>query len=507
MQTPRRVFRAWIARGCLGPGLYGQPGLANATAARPSAGRAWRAWLCISLTYGCFSSSSVATGRGRWTLVATRPNVFTLRLNGAAERLDSDIVLSSDSAPVGAFGQAEFGQPITPGKAKRVRVIAQLRPGQIRVSAALWVRADRKDRPIVTEYAAIPVRGTSDWQQQETELVVPDSATAIVYGVLLQGPGSVSLRGLTPILSEIPSADAPVSLDARSEVDSALALAKTYDLWRDTISWPAVEARVRGAAAGAQNVADVYPALRLLARSLGDGHSSFYTPGDMRAFRSAANTPLIDVHLEERDIGYVYLSGYLAENIDSARAYVEQMHAAIDRLMPAVRCGWLIDLRGNNGGVPEPMLVAVEPFVSRDSLQTGERAGIAAWFGQRVPMIRPALEQTYAGLLLGAQTGSAGERTALFLKRRAHTRAFGSRTAGATTRRSMFMLSDGAAIAITTAPMRQATTRETAGSIVPDEIVSSNGMPGDPVLRAAARWLRRSVCAGSATDRQQPNDR
>lgn len=455
-----------------------------------------------ALTCACLGCHSAATAHGRWVLFATRPNTFTLRLNGPAERLASDIVLSSDSAPVWAFGKAEFSQPITPGKAKRVRVGADVRPQRIRASAALWVRADRKGRPILTEYAAIPVRGSSDWQQQETGLVIPDSATAVAYGVLLQGPGTVSLRRLTPVLSDIPSADAPLSLDAKREVDSALALAKTYALWRDTISWSTVEASVRRAAAGAQNAADVHPALRFLARSLGDGHSSFYTPRDMKAFRSAANTPLIDIHLEERDIGYIYLSGYLAENIDSARAYVERMHADIDRVTPAVACGWVVDLRGNTGGVPEPMLVAVEPFVSRDSVQTEERAGIAAWFGQRSPMTRRALEQAYVALLVGLQTGSAGERVALLLRRRAHTRTFGSTTARATSRRSMYRLPDGASLAIATAPMRQGASRGLE-PIVPDETVPSDGTSGDPVLRAAARWLRRSICTGQPTDRSR----
>lgn len=341
---------------------------------------------CVSSCFplACLATSSVATPPGQWALVATRSNTFTLQINGPATSVRSVVRLHSDDAPAGIFGQAQYVQPLVEGHERRVRVVADIRPESIRVSATLWVRADRNGRPIVSEYAAIPVRGSSDWQQ----------------------------------------------------------------------------------------------------------HSSFYTLGDMRAFRSTANTPVVDVHLEEGDIGYVYLSGYLAENIDSARAYDDRMHAAIDRIAPSARCGWVIDLRGNSGGVPEPMMVAVEPFVSPDSLRTDERAAFDAWFGPRARMDRPALERTHVALLLGSQTGSAGERTTLFLQRRAHTRTFGSPTAGATTRREMFMLPDGAAFAITTEPMRPGTTREAAGRIVPDEIVPSGGPAGDQVLRASTRWLR-----------------
>ena len=445
----------------------------------------------------CVESLIVSTPPGRWALVDTKSDAFDLQVNGPATSSRSEILLSSDEAAVGVFGQAQFVEPIVEGRARRVRVTADVRPERIRASAALWVRADRNGRPIVTEYAAIPVRGSSDWQQRETGLVIPDSATAITYGVVLQGPGTVALRHLSVALSDIPSADAPLSPEAAREVDSALALAKTYALWRDTITWPSLEMRVRRAAAGAQDVADVHPALRLLARLLGDRHSSFFTPDDMRAFRSTANTPVVDVHLDEGEIGYVYLSGYLAGNIDSARAYDDRMHAAIDRIAPSARCGWVIDLRGNNGGAPEPMMVAVEAFVAPDSVRTDERAGIEAWFGPRARTTRPALERTPVALLIGPQTGSAGEHTTFFLQRRARARTFGSPTAGATTRLDLFMLPDGAAINIATAAMQPGTSREAAGRIVPDEVVPSGGPAGDQVLRAAARWLRRQCSTPS----------
>lgn len=455
------------------------------------------ATLCTAMACARVGPHGVGSAHDRWILVATRPNMYTLRLDGPAEHVASGVALSSKNASVGVFGQAEYSQLIAPGKARRVRVSAEVKPESIRGSASLWVRADRKGARSLSEYASIPARGSSDWQRQETGLVVPDSATAVTYGVVMNGPGTVLMRSLTVTLSDIPSAEAPLSRDAKRELDSALALAKAYALWRDTLSWPVIEVRVRQAANGARDVGDVYPALRLLTRSLGDAHSSFYTANDWKMFRSAANTPMIDVHLEERDIGYVYLSGYLAENFDSARAYTERMHAAIDRVAPAAECGWLIDLRGNNGGVPEPMLVALEPFISRDSLRSGDLAGIAAWFGKRSPIVRPALERAYVALLIGSQTGSAGERVTMMLRRRAHTRTFGSATAGATTRRAMYKLPDGAVIAIATAPMRDGAPRGRE-VIIPDETVMGGTGPGDPVLRAAARWVRANVCGGQA---------
>jgi C-terminal processing protease CtpA/Prc len=302
------------------------------------------------------------------------------------------------------------------------------------------------------------------------------------------------IRDLKIEIATIPPASTPLTPSARLELDSAIHLAKIFAQWRDTISWSELERRVRRTAAGAKTTKEVHPAIRLLAHSLGDDHSSFYSPTDVKAFRSSENVPVIDVRVLSRGVGYIYVSGYLAEDPEVGREYVRKTYDAISRSLSSVRCGWVLDLRGNGGGVPEPMLASLAPFIPPESLQTDEQAGLEAWFpGMVVP--RPLkLNDAFAAVLTGPQTGSAGERVLLALRRRHHSRTFGGPTAGLATRRAMFWLPDSAMLAITTGPMESRRPMAGPGPIVPDELISTDASGHDAVLAAATTWLSTHAC-------------
>ena len=429
----------------------------------------------------------------RWHLRETRPGTYHMTVIGGRNDLRSTVALRADSAPANVYGQAEFGVPIRTTAAQRISIAADIRPQNVRGRAVVWLRADRNEKRLLTEYAQVPASGTSDWQHQETGLVVPDDATSIVYGVLLQGSGEVSIRGFTAEPTSVPPADIPLSDSARAELDSALRFARHTALWRDTVSWPAVEARVRRAAAGARETRDVYPAIRLLVAALGDYHSSFYTPMDMTTFRSGANLPLIDVHPLAGGVGYVNSPGYVAEQHDSTVAYVRRTYTALRGTAAAAQCGWVVDLRGNTGGAPEPMVAALEPFFG-----PGAQSELVRAMVRRVGVVAPAdlrtLTRVPTAVLFGPQTGSAGERLALAFRSRPHSRSFGQPTAGAATSRRMVRLPDGAALAITSALMDTTRARENSQSIAPDVVVTDRVGQGDQALKAASEWVAATGC-------------
>jgi len=377
---------------------------------------------------------------------------------------------------------------------QRISIAADIRPRSIRERAAIWLRADRNGEPLLTEYAQIPARGTSEWQRQETGFVVPDGASSIAYGVLLQGPGEVSIRRFTFEATQLPPPDARLSASARGELDSALHVARANALWRDTVNWAILEARVRRAAAGAREPRDVYPAIRLLAAALGDKHSSFYTPQDMTTFRGGANIPTVDVRAMPSGVGYVNSPGYLAEHHDSTAAYVRRTYAALRNAAPASTCGWVVDVRGNGGGTPEPMFAALEPFFGPDAPPNLMRA-IVRQVGVGAPRDLPALVRAPVAVLLGPQTGSAGERVALAFRQRPRTHSFGQPTAGVATARRMVLLPDGAALAIATSLMDGTRARERSLSITPDVVVADRVGQEDGALKAATEWVAATGCA------------
>jgi peptidase S41-like protein len=429
----------------------------------------------------------------RWHLRETQPGTYHMTVIGASNSLGSTVAIRAESAPASAYGQAEFGVPIRSPGAQRISVTADLHPQSVRERATLWIRADRNGQPLIVEYAQIPTRGTSDWQHQETGFVVPDDASSIAYGVLLQGSGEVTIRHLTIEPTLLPAPGTPMSASARLVLDSALHVARTYALWRDTVTWSAVEARVRRAAAGAREPRDVYPAIRLLAASLGDHHSSFYTPQDMITFRSGANTPTIDIRRLAGGVGYVNSPGYLAEQHDSAAAYVRRTYTALSTAAPSSPCGWIVDLRSNAGGTPEPMFAALEPFFGPDAPPNIMRAAIRL-VGVAAPGDLAPLMGAPVAVLFGPQTGSAGERVALAFRQRPRTRSFGRPTAGVATARQFVLLPDGAALAIASSVMDTTRARENSSSITPDVVVAGQD-GGDEPLRAASEWIAATGCA------------
>jgi len=439
------------------------------------------------------SSSGFDIADGQWHLRETRPGTYHMTVTGDRASIGSMVSLRGDSSSARSYGQVEYSVPIPSTTPQRISLSADIRPHNVRDRATIWIRADRAGKPLVTEYAQVPARGTSDWQHQETGFVVPESASAIAYGVLLEGPGEVVTRRFSVESIALPSSATPPSSAAEADLDSALQLARTYALWRDTVNWTRLEARVRRAAAGARETRDVYPAIRLLAASLGDHHSSFYTPADLRVFRSGFNTPAVDVHVLRGNIGYVNSPGYLSEQRDSTAQYVRETYAAVRRVAPASNCGWVIDLRGNSGGTPEPMFAALAPFFDSDNPPQVMPA-ILRQFGARVPRDLSALSNTNIAVLIGSQTGSAGERLASALRQRPRSRLFGQSTAGVATIRRFDMLPDGAALAIATSAMDRTRSRDSTLSMAPDVVTTERNRAGDVTLKAAADWLVSAGC-------------
>jgi len=77
---------------------------------------------------------------------------------------------------------------------KRVRLSAFVKSEGVQKWAGLWMRVD-KDQQILAfdNMQSRPIKGTTNWQQYDVVLDVPQSATGIFLGILLEGQGTVWL--------------------------------------------------------------------------------------------------------------------------------------------------------------------------------------------------------------------------------------------------------------------------------------------------------------------------
>ena len=182
-------------------------------------------------------------------------------------------------------------------------------------------------------------------------------------------------------------------------------------------------------------------------------------------------------------------------------------------------CGWIVDLRRNEGGKTAAILSGIAPLI-------GEQRLLGTWNG-----INDIIWTTYEGgsfsvpgtndvnvrlvdnpyslrqarppiaVLTSELTASAGEFTAIALLKRsgANTRVFGEHTRGLTTLLNGFWLYDDAYLSIATSVITDRTGTTYLTGIEPDEKVSTDfsvfATDDDPVLEAATNWLSdQSTC-------------
>jgi len=271
--------------------------------------------------------------------------------------------------------------------------------------------------------------------------------------------------------------------------------------WR-RVGWPAVRAEAFRRAAGAANFSDTYDAISYAIGQLGDRHSALETPGDSRA----EVTDPIPHGLPE----VVPLAGRMARlrlpqiagptTTPEFRRYVEAAEKAV-RSQPDA-CGWMVDLRDNNGGNMRAMLSAVGPILGEgDAIRIRNGRGVTQRFAYKDGEIRfdgklaPGRKNTVplrsplppVAVITDHVTASSAEFLLLAFRGRADSRSFGEKTAGVPTANDQFRLPDGAIIRLTIAVGEDRDGKLYEGPITPDEEVA----PVD-TLGAAGRWLRET---------------
>jgi hypothetical protein len=414
----------------------------------------------------------------------------------------------------GAWVSVSYGVPADTFRGRLVRASAELRGRDIRGGAALWVRVDgATGMPLALAGTDDGVWGTPDWTARTTAIVpVPVGAQRVVYGLRLVDGAAAEVRALRLAALPAPPPGAPLAVEARAVLDSALAFARRHALWRDTVTWAAVEPEVRAFAAGAQTPTDVYPAIRYLLSRLGDGHSSLQTARAVADLRAAgADNTAPEVRTLPGGVGSVAVPGYYGLDPGPMRAYATRLYEALAGAAPGARCGWVVDLRANDGGIVTPMLAGLKPFLGAGPVGSVWRPGDTAapdtlrWIaGRRVDVEPPPglerLEQAFVAVLTGPRTGSAGEIVAVAFRGRPRTRSFGAPTQGFSTWNERHSLPDGAALSLTTGVYVDRTGTRYGGAVVPDEPVpappTGTGGEADPTLDAATRWLRQASGCG-----------
>lgn len=327
-------------------------------------------------------------------------------------------------------------------------------------------------------------------------------------------------------------------------LDTAMDLIRNNALYSSRVDWDHVRTEAHRRSQDAATSAATYPAIRYVLSELDDHHSFLQLDDAHRAAERAAlagkqergqarSKPERTISTAyqgrkpefeklpaagDRVLAYMVMPGTTPGRRDDAFSTDYQDH--LRTLRAASPCGWIVDLRGNDGGNVWPMIAGLGPLLGNGMVagSVDNRGGLSAYIyrdGQAVyrdadgketvagkvdapmPVIEP---MPPIAVLIDSLTASSGEIMAIALQgRAAPTRYFGERTYGASTVTEGHLLPDGANLVIA---MGVDTNRH--GHRYPDGIKPDVAIPdakerpplsGDPAVQAASDWLSaRTAC-------------
>ena len=339
------------------------------------------------------------------------------------------------------------------------------------------------------------------------------------------------------------------TLTPRGYVAIALDSMQHYSVNAARIDWSAFRARYLERAAAVGTLRQTYPIIDAALAEL-DPHSSISPPDRLPGSSDApADRPDQRVRgcMVTPRLAYLWIPGFIGRNqtgrVDTTHTIMRQLDA--NRL-----CGWIVDVRHNNGGFFFALMASVAPLYATDNgtvlglrYNDGDEryfwqyeAGGSAIFATRLAdgrlagaryenVFRPSRPGLPVAVLIGRSavripdgrtaqsiTASAGESITLAFRGGPPSRTFGLPTIGVASGRYPFFMPDTARIDITDSYMF-ARDGFTPGDdpIRPDQEIpngiarSITGDATDPTVAAAISWLQsRPECASGGTFNRLP---
>lgn len=290
----------------------------------------------------------------------------------------------------------------------------------------------------------------------------------------------------------LPTVTASTSLNqAQQYLLAALNIIQNNALNNSKLDWVQVRADAFAATKDAKTPADTYDTIRDVLKQLNDHHSFFVTPEDAKQMNNSTTEdyPAPKGKILEDRVGYVAIFQFNGQAEDEVNKYADEIQSFIMEQAKQPACGWIVDLSEDLGGNMYPMIAGLGALVGEGDLGSFKDAkgqitkwsyhDGKSWDGNTAlakvshPEFLLNPEKTPVAVLIGANTASSGEATALSFRGRPNTRFFGQASYGLTTGNEGFELNDGAIIILTTVVELDRTGKEYGGSISPDFFTSN----------------------------------
>jgi carboxyl-terminal processing protease len=366
---------------------------------------------------------------------------------------------------------------------------------------------DSSDNLLATRdmgYASLNwIKGTKDWNEYEIKVVCPPGASKIKIGAILYGTGKAWFDDFK--VSIVSGKERKPSKLADKYISAAIDTISLHSLMKDSIDIKSLKNSALQIAGDANKSSDCYLAITYLLESLGDHHSFFMTPQEVKSWEGSSEQGA-DIKYPSYKIidrcGYISVPYFHGGNSKLILSFADTLQSALRKLYASNIKGWIIDLRENTGGNMEPMLAGLGPIFSAEKLgylvdvnnrkeSWSYKDGTYYWENKKILTVSNPVTLSHdipIAVLISSQTGSSGECVVVSFIGNSMTRIFGQPTWGLTTGNGSFDLSDGARIMLASTRMADRNGKIYYGSIEPDERLERNKNPEDEI-QYAVNWI------------------
>lgn len=332
-----------------------------------------------------------------------------------------------------------------------------------------------------------------------------------------------------------------VSATARTYLEHAIDVMQQNALHSEKIDWRTLRSKALERARGAEVPVDTYDAIRWALKMVNKhsflqlsaelekqeaerkmhptaiekpvGSTTYQKPASPFASRDKIEGRMLELSLPMD--AYIVVPHFSPrDEADGVRFETELQHliGKLDRDHPH---GWIVDLRGNDGGNMWPMLAGLGPLLGEGvcgefhnahgtKMSWFYRGGKAGYEGSEdwsYPRVADTPYQVKGNpkiaVLIDDETASSGEATAIAFRGRAHTRFFGEHTLGVSTVNTNFLLPDGANMILTVGVLVDRDGDEYEEGLPPDVMTPSPTgivpLEKDETVKTAERWLSARV--------------
>lgn len=286
-------------------------------------------------------------------------------------------------------------------------------------------------------------------------------------------------------------------------VTEALDVIRVNSVYAKGVDWASIRARALQELGDSEDVARADALIVSTLRGLGDRHA--FVRRRSAGAAGTASPPVASIvraNPTHDTLGYVSVVTSAPTSTAEANEYARRLRETINEQSPTASCGWVVDLRENQGGNMWPMLAGLQAILPRGTVGTfvtdrgarpwrNEDDGV--YQGDTVVYALGANSRAGSALrptavLLGAKTASSGEAVAVALVSIPASRSFGAPTAGLATALAPHVFADGTVMRFSVAHYGDAKGNRTPETLQPDEPVAEMGAT-DAALSAARHWL------------------